>query len=313
MKKLILTTTAYQYLIVAFTEWLDILGYSKGSVYTIPCAIREFLHYLETNNIKNINQLQQKNIKSYHGYISTRSNQRIGGALSNNYINKHIQAIEKFLEYLHHKGVQNLPSTGIRLAKLDRKEITILTTEEIKELFTATTKESNNDKELILQSRDRVLLVIYYSCGLRKNEGAHVSIDDINFDTGILHVRKGKNYKERYVPFNKANAAYLQEWVYDYRSQLITTKKEHHLFVNINGEPMNGGSLYTRFKLLQLQTESLVLQQKNVGLHALRHSIATHLLQNGMSLEKIAKFLGHSSLDSTQIYTHLIKKTDERL
>ena len=104
------------------------------------------------------------------------------------------------------------------------------------------------------------------------------------------------------------NANYLQEWVYDYRSQVIKTKKEHRLFINIHGEPMTGGTLYTRLKLLQLQSENIQLQQKTIGLHTLRHSIATHLLQAGMSLEKIAKFLGHSSLESTQIYTHLLEK-----
>lgn len=308
MKKLILKTESYQYLEIAFKEWLDILGYCSMSTINMPSIIREFLHYLENNQVKHITSLQQKHIKHYHDYISTRSNQRRGGGLSNNYINKHLQAIEKFLEYLHHKGLQNVPALGIRLEKLQRKEVEILTTEEIKELFELTKKEPNTEKEQIIQSRDKALLTIFYSCGLRRNEGANVSIDDINFDTRILHVKKGKNYKERLVPLNKTNANYLQEWVYDYRSQVIKTKKEHRLFINIHGEPMTGGTLYTRLKLLQLQSENIQLQQKTIGLHTLRHSIATHLLQAGMSLEKIAKFLGHSSLESTQIYTHLLEK-----
>jgi integrase/recombinase XerD len=308
MQKLILKNQSYQYLEISFKEWLDVLGYGSGTVNGMPLIIREFLQHLEKNQVNHINQLQQKNIRSYHGYISTRANQRRGGGLSNNYINKHLQAIEKFLEFLNHKGVQNVPALGIRLEKLHRKEITILTQIEIKELFELTSKEPNTEKEQIIQSRDKALLTIFYSCGLRRNEGANVSIDDINFDTRILHVKKGKNYKERLVPLNKTNAAYLQEWIYDYRSQIIKTKKEHRLFINIHGEPMTGGTLYTRLKLLQLQSDNIELQQKNIGLHSLRHSIATHLLQAGMSLEKIAKFLGHNSLESTQIYTHIIEK-----
>lgn len=308
MQKLILKNQSYQYLETAFKEWLDVLGYGSGTVNGMPLIIREFLHHLEKIQVQSINQLQQKNIKSYHNHISTRANQRRGGGLSNNYINKHLQAIEKFLEFLNHKGVKNVPALGIRLEKLHRKEITILTQTEIKELFELTSKEPNTEKEQIIQSRDKALLTIFYSCGLRRNEGANVSIDDINFDTRILHVKKGKNYKERLVPLNKTNAAYLQEWIYDYRSQIIKTKKEHRLFVNIHGEPMSGGTLYTRLKLLQLQSDNIELGQKNIGLHSLRHSIATHLLQAGMSLEKIAKFLGHNSLESTQIYTHLIEK-----
>jgi integrase/recombinase XerD len=153
--------------------------------------------------------------------------------------------------------------------------------------------------------------VIFYSCGLRRNEGASVSIEDINFDTRILHVKKGKNYKERFVPLNKTNAQYLQEWVYDYRPLRVPSKQEHRLFINTQGQPMSGGALYNRFKLLQLQSDNAVLRDKQIGIHGLRHSIATHLLEAGMSLEKIARFLGHSSLESTQLYTHLIEKKYE--
>jgi integrase/recombinase XerD len=312
MKKIILKNPSYQYLETAFKEWLDVLGYGGGTVKGMPIIIREFLQHLEQNQIQSINNLHQKHIKSYHAHINTRANERRGGGLSNNYINKHLQAVEKFLGFLNHKGLKGVPSLGMRLEKLHRKEITVLTQEEIKELFELTSKETNTEKEQAMQSRDKAMLVIFYSCGLRRNEGANVSIDDINFDTRILHVRKGKNYKERLVPLNKTNANYLQEWIYDYRSQIVKTKTEHKLFVNTNGEPMTGGALYSRLKLLQLQSENIELQQKNIGLHTLRHSIATHLLQAGMSLEKIARFLGHSSLESTQIYTHLIEKEEPK-
>jgi integrase/recombinase XerD len=322
MQKIILKNQSYRYLETAFKEWLDVLGYGNSTVNGMPLIIREFLHHLETNGVQQLSSfggagggLQTKNIKTYHQYISTRANERRGGGLSNNYINKHLQAIEKFLEFLNHRGMQNIPTMGIRFEKLNRKEITILTQTEIKELFELTNNpdsyRGNTEKEQMMQSRDKALLTIFYSCGLRRNEGANVSIDDINFDTRILHVKKGKNYKERLVPLNKTNANYLQEWIYDYRNQIIKTKKEHRLFVNIHGEPMTGGALYSRLKLLQLQSDNIELGQKNIGLHSLRHSIATHLLAAGMSLEKIAKFLGHSSLDSTQRYTHLIEKDEK--
>jgi integrase/recombinase XerD len=315
MQKIVLKNQSYRYLETAFKEWLDVLGYGSSTVKGMPLIIREFLHHLETNGVQQLSSfggagggLHQKSIKTYHRYISTRANERRGGGLSNNYINKHLQAIEKFLEFLNHKGMQGVPAMGIKFEKLNRTAITILTTTEIKELFELTNREPNTEKEQMMQSRDKALLTIFYSCGLRRNEGANVSIDDINFDTRILHVKKGKNYKERLVPLNKTNANYLQEWIYDYRNQIVKTKTEHRLFVNIHGEPMTGGALYSRLKLLQLQSDNIELGQKNIGLHSLRHSIATHLLAAGMSLEKIAKFLGHSSLDSTQIYTHFAER-----
>jgi integrase/recombinase XerD len=315
MQKINLKNTSYQYLEMAFGEWLETLGFGQGTIKSLPIIIREFLHFLDTQNIQHINQLQHKHIKHYHDYISIRANERRGGALSNNYINKHLQAIEKFLEFLNHKGNHNVPSLSIRLAKLNQKEITILSTEEVKILFELTNKATNTQKETlsadkqdILQSRDRAMLTIFYSCGLRRNEGVHVCVDDINFEKKIVHVKKGKNYKERFVPLNKTNADYLQEWIYDYRSLIIKSKTQDRLFVNIHGEAMAGGTLYSRLKLLQMQSDSIELQNKTIGLHTLRHSIATHLLQAGMSLEKIARFLGHSSLESTQLYTHLIEK-----
>ena len=306
MKKLNLRNTSYQYIELAFKEWLDVLGYSQGTVKGMPVLIREFLHYLENNGVSTINNLQSKHIKQYYEYISTRANERRGGGLSTNHINKQIKAIEKLLEYLYNKGVQGLPICNIRLEKVQKKIIIVLSVEEIKELFELTKKETNNEKEEILLARDRAMLVVYYSCGLRRNEGVNVSIDDINFDTRILHVKKGKNYKERLVPISKLNAEYLKEWIYDYRSKIVKDKKEHRLFIGLKGEITQGGTLYSRLQLLKLQSENIELSEKVIGLHTLRHSIATHLLKAGMSIEKIAKFLGHGSLESTQIYTHLI-------
>lgn len=272
----------------------------------MPSIIREFLHYLEQQGCTQITQLKPKDYKDYFNYISSRSNLRRGGGLSNNYLNKHIQSLEKFYEFLIHKGTQGVPPVNLRQLKLEARDITVLTEEEIKTLYKATEIESNHSKQESFNAKDRAMLTVFYGCGLRRNEGVHLSVDDINFDRRILHVRKGKNYKERFVPFSKTSSLHLQEWIYDHRSGLIKSQKEGSLFIGRVGTPMIGSSLYTRLKLLQLNTESIELQQKNIGLHTLRHSIATHLLANGMELQKIQRFLGHSSLESTQIYTHLI-------
>jgi len=308
MKFLKLKNSSYIHLEKGFEEWLDILGYCATSVDHMPTLVREFLHFLESKNINQITQLQQKYYKEYFTYISSRTNLRRGGGLSNNYINKQIQALEKFYEYLVHKGVQSLPPVTLKQLKLEKGNVTVLKQEEIKEFYKATEKESDYHYQEAFNARDKAMLTIYYACGLRKSEGVGLTIDDINFDTRIIHVRKGKNYKERLVPFSKTSLKYLQEWVYDYRPTLIKSQKEGALFIGRIGNPMTGNSLYVRFKQLQQEIENPTIQQKEIGLHTLRHSIATHLLQNGMALQKIQRFLGHSSLESTQIYTHLIEK-----
>jgi integrase/recombinase XerD len=209
-----------------------------------------------------------------------------------------------------HKGAQGIPPVHLKQLKIERSTLTVLTREEIQKLFDVTQREAMHPKQEAFNARDRAMLVIYYGCGLRRNEGAHVHVDDINFERRILHVRKGKNYKERLVPFSQSSSKILQEWIYDYRPQLIKSRKEGALFISRLGKPMQGGSLYNRLKLLVLEVNDPELKKKKIGLHTLRHSIATHLLQNGMDLQKIQRFLGHSSLETTQIYTHLLETND---
>jgi len=166
MKNLLLKNISYQHLEKAFTEWLDILGYCSQSVDHMPTIIREFLHYLEQHNINQINILQQKHYKNYFTYISSRTNKRRGGGLSNNYLNKHIQALEKFYEFLNHKGVQNLPPVTLKQLKLHKGNITVLTQEEIKEFYQASRRTATNYLQEALNARDRVLLSIFYGCGM---------------------------------------------------------------------------------------------------------------------------------------------------
>ena len=306
MKNLTLKSSSYQHLEKGFSQWLDILGYCPMSVYNVPNIAREFLHFLEQQGCHHIHQLEQSHYKQYYRYITTRANQTRGGGLSNNSINKHIQALEKFYEYLVHKGVKDLPCVSLRQLKLDRADITVLTQEQIRSFYKAASRPAPTTKQAALYSRDRAMLSVFYGCGLRRNEGASLRVSDLDFDKRILHVQKGKNYKHRLVPFGKVSLNHLQEWVYDYRPHMLKASKSDWLFINNRGQGLSGSSLYVRFKLLQYSLEDMDLKNSSIGLHTLRHSIATHLLENGMSLQQIQKFLGHSSLESTQIYTHLV-------
>lgn len=321
MKKLPINNAHFEFIEKSFGEWLDILGYSHHSVYNLPNHIRELLYYLEQNGVHHIRQMSVHDVREYYQQLKSRSNQRQGGGLSNAYLNKHLQALYKFADYLRQSGKIVLPALGIEWEADDTQEITVLTPEEIKLLYKATEGYNTGTELEPFNARDRAMLGIFYGCGLRRNEGYHLNIGDINFDRGIVRVRKGKNYKERLVPFNKTNSNYLQEYIYDWRPLLIKTPfsatgrcagGEDALFISQRGTRMDTQSMALRLKILQQRTDDTVLQQKNVRLHILRHSIATHLLQNGMEIEKIARFLGHSSLESTQIYTHLIHTGEEQ-
>lgn len=307
MKHLPLKSEAFQYVEKSFREWLDILGYAPSTVYQLPNYIHEFFHYLEAREITQITQLEPEHFQSYFNDLHGRGNTRRGGGLSNNYLNKHLQALYKFAEYLRQSSRLVMPALTINWEADDTREIEYLTQEEVRALYKATEGYHEGTNLEPFNARDRAMLTIFYGCGLRRNEGYNLDLSDINFDRQILYVRKGKNYKERLVPFNRTALGYLQEWVYDWRPRMLAGKQAEALFISQRGKRMDTQSMALRLKTLQHRTNNSELQQKTVRLHVLRHSIATHLLQNGMGLEKIGRFLGHTSLESTQVYTHLME------
>lgn len=311
MKQLELNNASFRYLEESYKEWLDIMGYAPSSVYYMPLHVRELLHYMEGVGLNNIKELEHRHVQQYYGKLKERSNQRREGGLSNNHLNKHLQALKKFTEYLRQVGRADV-TLNLHNEESDTGSIEVLSREEVELLFKATYKQPgrtarsfSDEQQEALQSRDRAMLAVYYGCGLRRNEGVCLDVSDINFDSALLHVRKGKNYKERFVPISKASLKYLQEYVYDHRGVLLEGSRSEALFISQRGERVGGQTLILRLKYLQHQSEYEELIEKEIGLHTLRHSIATHLLQAGMKLEYIARFLGHKSLESTQIYTHL--------
>ena len=304
MKKLKLQNESYRMFVANYKEWLDILGYAESTVYYLPNHLQEFFYYLEQNYIKNINHITTKTVKDYYNYLQQRVNERRNGGLSKSYLNKHQQALKKFKEYL-----QNHNHTGINIhLKSERnpteEKINILTQSEIKELFQATSY-SHSEKRFRL--RDKAILTVLYSCGLRRTEAVSLDISDIFFDKERIFVRKGKNYRERYVPINRKNAEILEDYIYEARPEFYQSNLSEALFINKNGTRMQGMSFANRLQKIVQATNNKNIVEKQITLHILRHSIATHLLQQEVPLESIKTFLGHSSLESTQIYTHLLK------
>lgn len=316
MKRLPVTAPAYLYTEKSFKQWLDIVGYATNTVYGMPNHVREFLYYLETQGKTTLQDITIEQMKKYyHGHLKGRKNHLYkGGSISNGHLNKHLQALKKFTEYLRQTGKLSIGNFDIRHEEITNKKINVITVEEIKQIYAATYVYNDGDiwgvaNQERLGIRDRAMISIFYGCGLRRNEGVQLSVDDIHFEKQYIHVKKGKNYKERLVPINKTNLQYIQEYLYDARPFLLRgNRNTEAFFISAKSGRADGYSLLLRLKVLINKTGNAILQQKEAGLHTLRHSIATHLLQSGASLENIAKFLGHASLESTQIYTHLIEE-----
>ncbi|MBL4708046.1 MAG: tyrosine-type recombinase/integrase [Flavobacteriales bacterium] len=291
-------------IVTEYKTWLDTLGFCQESVYEYPLRIKEFFRWLNENGISKITNLNQKHITQYHKHLESRENQKRKGLLSNTHLNRNFIAVDKLLEFLNQMEMKNVPTpTNYRL-KIDKDEraekVTVLTSEQIKTLInnikkTYPTHLSYRDREA-KHYQLKLIFALYYGCGLRRSEGYNLRIDDIDFERKEVFVVKGKNYKDRLVPMSEGAYRDLQDYIYNFRSQLKL--KHNRLFIHTSGCLLR--SLY------RLQETAAIQPEKKLTLHSLRHSIATHLLQNGMDIENISLFLGHSSLETTQIYTHIV-------
>jgi len=290
MKKLKLQNEAFKLFVINYKDWLDVLGYAESTVYQLPIHLQEFFYYLECNHIKNLNDVTP-------------------GSLSKSYLNKHQQALKKFKEYLQNHNYKDFKIHLKSESHPTKEKLNILTQSEIKELFKATEFSHTESR---FQLRDKAILTILYSCGLRRNEAVSLDISDILFDKERIYVRKGKNYKERAVPLNRYNLEILEDYIFESRPEFYQSNLSEALFLNKNGKRMQGMSFANRLKAMVTATNNKDIKEKEITLHILRHSIATHLLQQEVSLESIKTFLGHSSLESTQIYTHLVTSLDKQ-
>lgn len=287
-----------------YKEWLDILGYAESTVYYLPNHLQEFFYYVEQQDIKTLTEITTKTVKDYYSSLKERANERRNGALSKSYLNKHQQALKKFKEYLQNHNYKHFNVHLKNETSPTEEKLNVLTQAEIKALFNATEYSHTENR---FKLRDRAILTILYSCGLRRNEAVNLDVSDILFDKERVYVRKGKNYKERFVPINRKNAEILEDYIYEARPEFYQSYLSEALFINQQGGRMQGMSFANRLRAIVKAANDKTITEKGITLHILRHSIATHLLQQDVPLETIKTFLGHSSLESTQIYTHLLK------
>jgi len=308
----------YRYIVQGFKAWLATVGYNEQAVYQLPNYVQELLYYTESKGHTSLAALDNRLIREHYDRLRKRPNQRRDGGLSNNYLNKHQDAYKLFSDYLRQSGKLLLPHLDMRTEAEEDRVTDIVTLEEIGQLYEVTRlpyeltmRDRGPAYHEAMQLRDRSMLTVFYGCGLRRSEGYHLDTGDIHADKALLHVRKGKGYRERWIPLTGRVLDYLQAYLYDGRPYLMAGKSEA-FFVSQTGGRLSGAAMLARLQTLIRLTGNAELMEKDVHLHTLRHSIATHLLAGGMSLERIKEFLGHSSLESTQIYTHYVETSQHQ-
>ena len=290
----------HKQLLQEFTDWLLLLGYAKATVYKLN---RKLLEFFKTIELKSIYELTPEHFTKHYNYIKTRTNKRFGGALSNKTLNEYQWSYRVFCNYIS-KYYNHEVVLPFKAEKTTDSTPIFLSIEEVKELF-QTCKQVINP----YRQRYEATLTLLYSCGLRRSEASKLNVQDIRLDSRVLQVEKGKNSKQRFVPFNHHSAEILRNYLLDARMDFNLYNSPAFL-LGMQGHRLTEGTIGNNIKNLLKLTNNKELQEKKVTAHVLRHSIATHLLEQGMEIEDIQLFLGHSSLESTQIYTH-IKQDDE--
>lgn len=262
------------------------LGYSKTVIDNYPKYAQKLLQHTKEIALK----ITDQHIKNYYEYLKTKPSRITKKTISQSHIYSQLLAIKLYFDYLERtKYIKQNPYT-LRIKQATKKERIIFTQEEIQILY----KTCQNSVE-------KTILHLCYGCGLRRNEVELLNLKDVNFEQKLLFVRKGKGKKRRVIPLTEAIVKDLKEYCNDIET--IRKETQESFLINIESNPIRGNTIYKTFKKVLQRTQSL--KPENYCLHSLRHSIATHLLENEMSIEMVRDFLGHSQLVSTQIYTRI--------
>lgn len=250
-----------------------------------------FEHYLIDLGISSFQAVDKKTILRY---IETLNRQKAGG-LKNSSLSRKISSLRSFYIYLlAHQRVDHNPVTGILLPSKDKHLPDFLLFEEVNRLFEFFDLDDPN------QLRNRALFELMYASGLRVGEAVTLTLSSINFSERTLRFI-GKGSKERLVPFYTDAGVILQRYLKTSRPILMVQKVHDRVFVNQKGEPLTARGVEY---LLEKSARNAGIS-RSVHPHMLRHSFATHLLDNGADLRLVQELLGHASISTTQIYTHV--------
>ena len=245
--------------------------------------IEQYERYIAENRI-NYLKVTEETILEYMEYLREENKKE-------STISRSLASIRSFYQYLIRiKKVKKDPTMTIESPKINKKAPSILTSKEVELLL-------DQPKDVDLKgTRDKAMLEFAYATGMRVTEMISLDIDDVKIDEGYV-VCRGRN-KSRNIPLGSMSLKALKEYIDDARPYLIRDENEEALFVNVNGTRLTRQGFWKIVKYYKEQAHI----EKEITPHVLRHSFATHLLQNGAELKAIQTMLGHSDISSTQVY-----------
>ncbi len=267
-----------------FLEFLQ--NDKKVSDNTLQSYQRDIVYYnkyLEENKLNYV-KVKEEDIKDYLEHL-----QEVGKKAST--VSRNLASIRSFYQFLiRNKKIKVDPTNNIQSPKIEKRVPSVLTAKEVELLL-------DQPKDVDLKgTRDKAMLEFAYATGMRVTEIISLDVADVNLDEGYVTCKTGS--KERNIPLGSLSLKALKEYVLDARPVLIKNEKEKALFVNINGQRLTRQGFWKIVKYYKEQAHIT----KDITPHVLRHSFATHLLQNGADLKAIQTMLGHSDISSTQVY-----------
>lgn len=263
---------------------------SNNTLQSYRRDLKQFEKYIAENG-KDYSKVTDEEIKTYIKYM-----QEIGKKPST--ISRGLASIRSFYQYeVKNKKVENDPTEGIQSPKIEKRVPSVLTSNEVALLL-------EQPKDVDLKGiRDKAMLEFAYATGMRVTEIISLNIDDINLEQGYARCTNGK--RTRTIPLGNMSLKALKEYVLNARNIMIKDENEKALFVNVNGQRLTRQGFWKIIKYYKEQAHI----EKDITPHVLRHSFATHLLQNGADLKSIQTMLGHSDILSTQIYMQFQDET----
>ena len=256
--------------------------------------IEQYEKYVSDNKINYLKVTEQEKVQKKYSLeeaktVGIKELQEEGKKASS--ISRCIASIRSFYQFvLKRKKIKVDPTANIQSPKIEKRVPSVLTSKEVELLL-------DQPKDVDLKgTRDKAMLEFAYATGMRVTEIISLNIDDVNLEEGYVTCKTGN--KQRTIPLGTMSLNALKEYVDDARDVLIKNDDEKALFVNVNGGRLTRQGFWKIIKYYKEQAHIT----KDITPHVLRHSFATHLLQNGADLKAIQTMLGHSDISSTQVY-----------
>lgn len=265
-------------------------GLSENTIAAYRRDLNHYLNYLAVQKISNLDFIDRQIVQQWFGVLHDEGR-------STKSIARFTSTIRSFHQFaLREKYAAKDPTVLIETPKYERKLPDVLSIDEIDLLLTTPETSKNNGY------RDRTMLELLYATGIRVSELINIEVEDVNLLMGFVKVF-GKGNKERIIPLGETVIELLKTYIENVRPQLLKKQVTHTLFLNMQGKPLTRQGIWKIIK----QTGAKAGIQKRLTPHTLRHSFATHLLENGADLRAVQEMLGHSDISTTQLYTHVSK------